>query len=93
MARFIIKGTYEQSGREFYLDKDGYVVDNFKYLREHECYSTARAAKMVATKKTKANAEQADYYDRCNEARVKNGKEPRNYYFDRCVYEAYEIAE
>lgn len=88
---FIIKGTYTKSGRSFFLDKEGYVVVNINYLRPHECYNTAKGAKMVATKKTKANKEQADYYNRCNERRIAEGKEPRDYYFNECVYEAYEI--
>lgn len=91
MKAYIIKGTYTEKGRSFFLDNMGYVMDNINLMRSHECYKTEKAAKMVATKKTKANAEQAAYYDRCNEERIKNGKEPFNYCYDRCIYEAYEI--
>lgn len=90
MTAYIIKGKYIDSGREYYLDRDGYVVVNIQYLRKHECY-TERGAKQVATKKTKADAEQAAYYDRCNAERVRNGKEPFNYAFNQCVYEAFAI--
>ena len=93
MVAYVIKGTYTETGREYFLDNMSYVFDknNMKYLRLSDCYKTAKAAKMVATKKTKANAEQAAYYERCNETRVANGKEPFDYAFNKCVYEAYAV--
>lgn len=90
MKGYIIKGKYINSGREFFLDKDGYVVINYEDLRGHECYATARAAKMVATKRTKASIEQNEYNEDRNARRIAKGLEPL-FHDGVCIYEAFEV--
>ena len=87
---YTIKGTYPESGRSFFLDRDGYVLDSLKYIRPCNCYETARAAKMVATKKNKANAEQVAYDKARNERRAAKGL-PLFLETNVCIYEAYEV--
>lgn len=90
MIAYIIKATDVATGREFYLDRDGYFVVNIQSLRKQECY-TERGAKMVATKKTKEDAEQVAYYEKCNARRIASGKEPVDYAFSQHIYEAFAI--
>lgn len=87
---YILKGTYTESGREFFLDKDGYVVNNIQYLRAHECYSSIKGAKIAATRKTKTNAELVAYDKARNERRAAKGLEPFKA-FNACVYEPYAL--
>lgn len=91
MKAYIIKGTYTEGNRSFYLDRDGYVVTKDSYLALRDCYATERAAKMVATKKTKESQRQNEYCRRVNEKRIAQGKEPICGGYEDCVYTAFAV--
>lgn len=56
MKKYLVSGVYTEGvhkGKVFLLSKGGYVVDGKPCIQD--CYDTERVAKMVATKKNKAN--------------------------------------
>lgn len=58
MRLYLICGVYTDGahkGRGFILGKGGYVLDTDRKPLKEDCYSTERAAKMVATKLNKRN--------------------------------------
>jgi hypothetical protein len=89
MKAYIIKVTYIESGNHFFIDRDNLTVTLGSYLALRDCYETERAAKMVATKMTKADAKKKADCDAHNAERVKNGLEP--FEFFQCVYEPYAV--
>lgn len=63
MKKYLIEGRYtegQHEGKTFLLTKGGYVTDG-RLLSPWDYYNTERAAKMVATKKTKQNKIDSTY--------------------------------
>lgn len=78
MKKYLIEGRYtegQHEGHTFLLTKGGYVVNNVRTLMPWNFYETERAAKMVATKKTKQNKFDSAY----------------NHYIEPCEYTVKEI--
>lgn len=81
MIKYVIKVTYLEGahkGKEFYLDKDGYVIGNLEYVWQDGSY-TEKACKAACTRKTKKNIS-ANRFELLERARrEKDGKTNSKY--------------
>jgi hypothetical protein len=94
MKKYIIKVTYLEGaheGKSYFLNKDGYVVDNLDYVWQ-DCSYTLSACKAVCTRKEKTNTAEAIFEKRERERRISEGKTVSKYpLYTMCSYEPYEI--
>jgi hypothetical protein len=76
MTKYIIKATYlegDHAGREYYLDKQGYVVSNIESVWQDSSY-TLSACKAVCTKKEKSNNAEVIFEKRERARKIAEGK-------------------
>ena len=82
MTKYIIKTTYLEGihkGKEHYLNKGGYVVDeHLDHIWQEDAYTLA-ACKAVCTRKEKRNIEDVTFEKRYRERRIAEGKTVSKY--------------
>lgn len=81
MTKYIIKATYLEGthkGKEHFLCKGGYVIDNLDYVWQDSSY-TLSACKAVCTRMEKTNAAEAIFEKKQRERRIAEGKNVSKY--------------
>lgn len=76
MTKYIIKVTYlegEHEGTSYFLNKQGYVVDNLEYVWQDSSY-TLTACKGACTRKEKEQTAEAIFEKRKRERMIAEGK-------------------
>lgn len=76
MTKYVIKVTYlegNNKGKYYYLDKQGYVIENLKSVWNYQAY-TEKGCKTACTRFAKDNAIENAIEKRERESRVSKGK-------------------
>jgi len=94
MTKYVIKATYlegEHQGKEYFINKDGYIIDNLDYVWQDNSY-TLSACKAVCTRKEKQNTAEVIVEKRERERRIAEGKTVSKYpLYIMTKYEPYAI--
>ena len=94
MTKYVIKVTYlegNHKGKEYFLDKGGYVIDNLDYVWQDSSY-TLTACKAVCTRKEKSNTTEAIFEKMQRKRKIAEGKTVNPYpIYEMQKYEPYAI--
>lgn len=94
MTKYVIKATYlegEHKGKEYFLNKGGYIIDNLDYVWQDSSYNLS-ACKAVCTRKEKRNTAEAIFEKRQRERKIAEGKTVSKYpIYEMMKYEPYAI--
>ena len=94
MKKYIIKITYLEGlhkGKEYFLNKDGYVIDKLNCVWQDSSY-TLSGCKAACTRKEKTNTAEVIFEKRQRERRVAEGKTVSKYpLYEMQKFEPYAI--